>query len=115
MTADERSVRHGRRGGLTSSANMTPAERTERARKAVAARWAAENARRAELGLAPTKRTEQILSATELEPWLEEVDRQFPDQRWENKEQRRRQALLLARQAAADILDGVFKRDTPNA
>lgn len=31
--------RGGRKGGLTSAANMTPEERIERARKAVRARW----------------------------------------------------------------------------
>lgn len=29
----------GRKGGLKSAANMTPEERTERARKAVRAQW----------------------------------------------------------------------------
>jgi hypothetical protein len=29
----------GRKGGLNSAANMTPEERTERARKAVQTRW----------------------------------------------------------------------------
>jgi hypothetical protein len=30
----------GRKGGKASAANLTPEQRTERARKAVAARWA---------------------------------------------------------------------------
>jgi len=115
MTADKQSpeswARRGRKGGFTSSSNMTPAARSERAQKAAAARWAAENARRAEAGLAPTKRTVPVLSAEELEPWLEEVDRQFPGQRWDSQEQRRRQALLLARKAAADAVDAHLNRN----
>jgi hypothetical protein len=34
----------GRRGGKTAAANMTPEQRSERARKAVQTRWAQANA-----------------------------------------------------------------------
>lgn len=94
-------VQRARLGGYAAMSKLTPEERSERARKAVETRWSRENARRAAAGEAPTKKTEPILSAEELAPWLEEVDRRFPDQRWPNKESRRRQALLLARQSAA--------------
>lgn len=105
--------RRGRTGAFAAHSNRTPEERSAIARKAAEARWAAENKRRAELGIAPTKRTVPLLSAEELEPWLEEVDRRFPDTKWSSQEQRRRQALLLARRAAAAAIDDVLKRNGP--
>ncbi len=36
----------GKKGGLASAANLTPAERSERARKAVKARWDKAKARK---------------------------------------------------------------------
>lgn len=98
-----------RLGGYAAAANLSPEERSERARRAVQARWAAENARRAAEGLPPTKKTEPLLSAEELEPWLEEVDRRYPKRQWPNKEARRRQALLLARQAAAQAAQAALR------
>lgn len=89
-------------GGLRSAANLTPEQRSERARHAVSVRWARENARRAAAGLPPVGRSTPEPSAEDLEPWLEEVDRRWPDREWPNREARRRQAIILARTAAAE-------------
>lgn len=97
-------------GGLRAASNMTPEERSERARAAAAARWARENERRAAEGLPSTKKRTPEPSADDLEPWLEEVDRRFPDREWPNREARRRQAIILARTAAAELAAEAMKR-----
>lgn len=96
-------------GGLRAAANMTPAERSERARKARAAQLARQDAERAAAGLPPRKRRAMEPSAEDLEPWYEEVDRLYPDREW-NREERRREALLLARTAAAEAAAEAMKR-----
>ncbi|WP_404435239.1 hypothetical protein LG322_08735 [Microbacterium aerolatum] len=97
-------------GGLRSAANLSPEERSERARKAAIAGWAKRNAERAAQGLPPTKKRAPEPSADELEPWLELVDRRYPDREWPNREARRRQAIILARTAAAEAASDALKR-----
>lgn len=97
-------------GGLRAAANMTPEQRAERSRKASEARWARENERRAAAGLPPTKRQAPEPSADDLEPWLEEVDRRYPDRAWPNREARRREAIILARTAAAEAAAEAVRR-----
>ena len=97
-------------GGLRAASNMTPEERSERARAAASARWARENERRAAEGLPPTKKHRAEPSADDLEPWLEEVDRRYPDREWPNREARRREAIILARTAAAEAAADAVRR-----
>ena len=100
-------------GGLRAAANMTPEERSERARAASAARWAKENERRVAAGLAPTKKFAPQPSADDLEPWYEKVDELYPDREWPNREARRREAIILARTAAAEAAsDAIKKRES---
>lgn len=91
-------------GGLRAAANMTPEQRSDRARKANLARQAKIDAEREEAGLAPRRKPAPEPSAAELEPWLDEVDRRFPDRQWPNREARRRQAIILWRTAVAEII-----------
>ncbi|MFC4137137.1 MULTISPECIES: hypothetical protein [unclassified Microbacterium] len=97
-------------GGLRAAANMPPEVRSERARKASEARWARENERRAAAGLPPTKKHRPEPSADDLEPWLEEVDRRYPDREWPNREARRREAIIIARTAAAEAAADAVRR-----
>lgn len=102
MTADaEEMGRRGKVGGFALAAMMTPEQRRENARRAVQARWAKENARRAAAGEPPTRKTTPALDDDALSYWLAEVDRQFPDYPWKYPQDRKRQAIALARQAAA--------------
>lgn len=106
----------GALGGLRAATNLTPEERSERGRKAAQARWAKENAKRAAEGLPPRGRRAPEPSAEDLEPWLEEVDRRWPDRAWPNREARRRQAIILARAAAAEAAaEYIAKREAGNA
>lgn len=89
-------------GGIAAAANMTPEARRERARKAAAARWEKEDARRAAEGEPPTKKTPKPLPDDELDQWCLEVDRRFgADYPWRFPSDRKRQAVALAREAAA--------------
>jgi hypothetical protein len=88
-------------GGLRAASNMSPEERSARARKAALAGVEKRNAERAAIGLPPC--------ADELEPWLEEVDRLYPQRKW-GREARRRQAIMLARTAAAEAASEALKR-----
>jgi len=88
---------------------MTAEERSARSRAAAQERWRRENERRAAEGLPPTRKHAPEPSAQDLEPWLEEVDRRFPDRQWPNREARRRQAIILARAAAAEAIAEAFK------
>jgi hypothetical protein len=97
-------------GGLRSASNLTPEQRSERARKAALAGVEKRNAERAALGLPPTKKPLAEPSANDLEPWLDEVDRLYPDREWPNREARRRQAIMLARTAAAEAASDALKR-----
>lgn len=96
-------------GGIRAAANMTPEARSERSRAAAAKRWAREDAEREAAGLPPRKKRAPEPSAAELEPWLEEVDRRFPDRQWPNREARRRQAIILARTAIAETIAAAMK------
>lgn len=96
-------------GGLRAASNMTPEERSERSRAASNARWARENERRAAAGLPPTKKFAPEPSAEDLEPWLDEVDRRYPNRQWK-REERRREAIILARTAAAEAAAEAMKR-----
>lgn len=97
-------------GGLRAAANLTPEERSERGRKAAAARWERERARRAAEGLPPLKSRKPEPSTEDLEPWLELVDQKWPDREWPNRESRRRQAIILLRTAAAEAASEALKR-----
>jgi hypothetical protein len=96
--------------GFRTAANMTPEERSERARVAATKRWALEDERRAAAGLAPLKRRPPEPSAEELEPWLELVDQKWPDRQWPNREARRRQAIILLRTETAELAAEAMKR-----
>lgn len=89
---------------------MSPEERSERSRAASVARWARENERRAAAGLPATRNGRAEPSAEDLEPWLEEVDLRWPDREWPNRDARRRQAVILARTAAAEAASEALKR-----
>lgn len=103
-------------GGLRAAANMTPEERSERARKAALAGVAKREAERAAAGLPPRRKPAPEPSAEELEPWLDEVDRRWPDRQWPNREARRRQAIILARTAAAEAASAYLsKREAGDA
>lgn len=97
-------------GGLRAAANMTPEQRSERARKAALAGVAKREAERAAAGLPPRRKPAPEPSADDLEPWLEEVDRRFHGREWPNREARRRQAIILARTAAAEAAAEAIKR-----
>ena len=96
--------------GLRSAANLSPEERSERARKAALAGVAKRNAERAAAGLPPTKKRAPLPSAEELEPWLDEVDRLYPTRQWPSADARRREAILLMRTAAAKLASDALKR-----
>lgn len=96
-------------GGLRAAANMTPEARSERARNAAAVREAKRDAEREAAGLPPRKKRAPEPSAVELEPWLEECDRRFPDRQWPNRDARRRQAVILWRTAVAEIIAAAMK------
>ena len=95
-------------GGIRAAANMTPEERSERARKAAAVREAKRDAEREAAGLPPRKKRAPEPSAEELAPWLEEVDKRYPGRQWP-REARRRQAIILARTAVAEAIADAFK------
>lgn len=96
-------------GGLRAAANMTPEQRSERARKANLARQAKRDAAREAAGLPPRRKPLPEPSASELEPWLDECDRRFPDRQWPNREARRRQAIILWRTAIAETIAAAMK------
>lgn len=96
-------------GGLRAASNMTPEARSERARKAAQAREAKRDAERAAAGLPPRKKPMPEPSAAELAPWLEEVDKRYPDRVWPHREARRRQAVILWRTAVAEHIASAFK------
>ncbi|MBZ4488021.1 hypothetical protein LQ938_11925 [Microbacterium sp. cx-55] len=96
-------------GGLRAAANMTPAERSERARKGALAVHAKRDAEREAAGLPPRKKRPPEPSAAELEPWLDEVDRRWPERQWPSGG-RRRQAIILARMAVAEMVSEAMKR-----
>ncbi|MEX1078490.1 MAG: hypothetical protein WED09_05225 [Homoserinimonas sp.] len=93
--------RRARLAAFAGAAKLTPEERSERARKGAAAMWAKDAARREAEGLPPRKPAKREPSAHELEVWLLEVDKRWPDREWPYAEARRRQALILAREYMA--------------
>lgn len=95
-------------GGLRAASNMTAEERSARSRAAAQERWRRENERRAAEGLPPTKKHASEPSAQDLEPWLELVDEKWPDRQWPPGA-RRRQAIILARAAAAEAIAEAFR------
>jgi hypothetical protein len=96
-------------GGLRAAANMTPEARSERSRNAAAVREAKRDAEREAAGLPPRRKASPEPSAAELEPWLDEVDRRWPDRQWPNREARRRQAIILARTAIAEAVAAAMR------
>ncbi len=98
----ERMARLGRVGGHARAAKLSPEERREIARKAVTTRWERENARRADEGLQPTRKTTPLLSDAAKDHYLALVDEQFgPSYPWKYPIDRIRQAEKLARADAA--------------
>jgi hypothetical protein len=93
--------RRARLAGFAAATSMTPEARSERARKGAAGKWAKDDARREAEGLPPRKPPKRIPSARELEPWLLEVDRRWPDREWRYADERARQAIILAREYMA--------------
>ena len=89
-------------GGLRAAASLTPEQRHERAKKAAATREAKRDAEREAAGLPPRLKRAPEPSARELEPWLAEVDRRWPDRQWPHSDARRREAILLARCSIAE-------------
>lgn len=107
MTGDLSS--RARQGGYAAAAAMTPEQRRERARKAVEARWARENERRAAEGRPPTKKTAKPLDDETLSVYLELVDERFgADYPWQYPTDRKRQALALARADTARMAAEAF-------
>lgn len=96
-------------GGLRAASNMTPKERSERSRAASVARWARENERRVAAGEPPTRTSRTEPSAEDLEPWHDATDARWPDRTWKSGE-RRRQAIILWRTAAAEAASDAIKR-----
>jgi hypothetical protein len=96
-------------GGLTAAMNMTPEERAERGRRGAAVTNAKRAAAREAAGLPPAKKRAPEPSAAALEPWLEEVDRRWPDREWSSAEARRRQAILLLRMATAEAIAATMR------
>lgn len=106
---DEGIAARARQGGYAAAARMTPEQRTERARKAVQARWARENERRAVAGEPPTKKTAPLLDDDSLAHYLARVDERFgADYPWKYPADRKRQALALAREEAARMAAEAF-------
>lgn len=112
MTADKRrmpSAQASARGGLRAAANMSPEARSERARIAGLANAAKQEAKRIAEGQPPRRVRPPQPSVVELEPWLAEVDRRYPDRQWKTGEERRREAVLLLRIAAAEAIEAAMK------
>ncbi|WP_306232545.1 hypothetical protein [Agrococcus beijingensis] len=100
----------GRKGAWALNARLSPEERSASASRAVAARWAAENARREAQGLPATKKWQPELDGDDLDAWLEELDSSMPEARLWPHEKRRRQAVLLMKKAIADAAVDAWKR-----
>lgn len=109
--------RRGSVGAYALAAKMSPAERSESARRAVTARWAKENERRAALGKPPTKKTRAVLDDEALAFWVAVVDEKFgTNYPWRFAEDRKRQAIAMARaEAARWAADSFARRDRGNA
>lgn len=115
MTAEQPSGeemrRRGRVGGYAAAAKLSPTERSERARKAVAERWRRENERRAAEGQAPTKKTTPLLTDDAKAFYVERVDEIFgADYPWRYPSDRIRQAEKIARADAARTASEAFAR-----
>lgn len=98
-------------GGYARAASMTEEEMREQMRRVRAARTAKDDARRAEQGLPPRVPTPKPLSDEELAYWMTVCDERFPDRVYENRMQKRRLALRLAREEAARIAEAAFRRN----
>ena len=96
-------------GGYARAAKLSEEEMREQMRRVRAARTAKDDARRAEQGLPPRVPTPKPLSDEELAFWLSVVDERFPDRVYENRMQKRRLALRLAREAAARAAEAAFR------
>lgn len=86
----------------TRHANTSPEQASAQGKHAAAIRWQREAERRAAAGEPPLKKSPPRLSADDLLYWLEQVDERFPDTTWPSDEARKRRAVLLARQSAAE-------------
>lgn len=99
----------GRIGGQATAAKYTDAEQSARLKAVRAARTKKDDARRAAEGLPPRTPTPKPLSDEALRYWLDRVDERFPDRVFENRMQKRRLAVRLAREAAARSAAAAFE------
>ncbi|WP_103663108.1 hypothetical protein [Microbacterium sp. CJ77] len=96
-------------GGYARAASLTEDEMREQMRRVRAARTAKDDARRAEQGLPPRVSTPKPLSDEEEAFWLTVVDERFPGRVYDNRMQKKRLALRLAREAAARAAEAAFR------
>lgn len=97
-------------GGYARAAKLSEDEMREQMRKVRAARSAKDEKRRKDAGLPPVAPTSKPLSDDDMTTWLAVVDERFPDRVWENRMQRRRLAVRLAREAAARAAAEAFRQ-----
>lgn len=105
----ERMAALGRIGGLTRAANLTEAEMKAQMSRVRAARTKKDDERRAAAGLPPRVPTPKPLSDEELAYWMSVCDERYPDRVYENRMQKRRLALRLAREQAARMAEQAFR------
>lgn len=99
--------------GLARAASQTDDELSEAGKRAANARWAKHRAEREAAGLSPTKSSRTVEpSARALDYWLGVIDREQPDREWSSPGERRRAAVLRAKQEAARV---ALKRATDGA
>lgn len=102
----------GRIGGYARAASMTEDEMRAQMRRVRAARTARDDARRAAEGLPPRTPAPKPLSDDELVYWLQVADERYPDRVYDNRMQKRRLAVRLARESAARMADRAFHPGT---
>jgi hypothetical protein len=110
----EEMTRLARIGGYARAAKLTQEELSAAGKKARAARTARENARRASEGLPPREPAQKPLPEDVMQYWLKVVDETYPDRVYDNRMQRPRLAVRLAREAAAKAAEAAF-RDRSNS
>lgn len=99
----------GRIGGQARAASLSEAEMSAAMRRARAARTAKDDARRAEQGLPPRVPTPKPLSDEDMTYYLSLVDERYPDRVYDNRMQKRRLAVRLAREEAARMAERAFR------
>ena len=106
---EHRITRYASLGGFARAAALTPEQMRSQMRRVRAARTEKDNARRLAAGLPLPAPKDRPLSDEELQFWLDEVDRRFPDRVFANRMQKPRLALRLARENAARMAAQAFK------